>query len=155
MLAAWGNQRFPQRGGAAASAAAEAAAPDKDTMLEHLRQRVIATLADIKTITLSTSGPAGVQASRLPCAAQELELYVLVPAASDHLFNLSAQPDVAVVDDTWNVSGQARVAPPGACPPALAQRPEAEWSEVVVVRPFRVTLFCRETGTPVETIDVD
>jgi hypothetical protein len=124
-------------------------------MLEHLRQRVIETLASVRTVTLSTSGPAGVQASRFPCEAVDIELFVLVPRTSDHLFNIESQPDVAVVNESWNLKGQARLVARALCPPGLGQQPEAEWSEVVQVRPDRLTLLCRETGSPVETIDVD
>jgi hypothetical protein len=124
-------------------------------MLEHLRQRVIQTLAGARQVTLSTSGPAGLQASRLPCEASDIELYVLVPRTSDHLFNIESQPEVAVVNETWNLKGRACVVERKVCPAALAQRPEADWSQVVQVRPTRLTLLCIETGIPAETIDVE
>ena len=124
-------------------------------MLEHLRQRVIQTLAGARQVTLSTSGPAGLQASRLPCEASDIELYVLVPRTSDHLFNIESQPEVAVVNEIWSLKGRACVVERAVCPSDLAQRPEAEWSQVVQIRPTRLTLLCIETGIPVETIDVE
>ena len=124
-------------------------------MLEHLRQRVIELLAGVRAVTLTTSGAAGLQASRLPCQAVETELYVLVPRASDHLFNLESQPDVVVIDDSWNMKGQARLAPPATWPAELRQQAEAQWSNVVAIHPARLNLLCRETGSPVETIDFD
>jgi hypothetical protein len=124
-------------------------------MLAHLRRQVVQTIAGTRTVALSTSGPAGLQSSRLPCEASDIELYVLVPRVSDHLFNLETQPDVAVVNETWNLNGQARVVTRAVCPSKLAQRPEAAWSDVIRIHPTRLTLLCKETGNPVETIDVD
>ncbi|HLF29009.1 MAG TPA: hypothetical protein VJG32_22000 [Anaerolineae bacterium] len=126
-------------------------------MLEHLRQRVIQTLAGIRTATLSTYGPAGLQASRLPCEAFETELYVLVPRASDHLFNLETQPEVTVVNETWNVKGITDLLLPAEwpCHLALTSRPEAGWSTLIRIRPSRLTILALESGSPVETIDLD
>ncbi len=124
-------------------------------MLEHLRERVIQALAGVRTVTLSTSGPAGLQSSRLPCEALDIELYVLVLRTSDHLFNLESQSEVAVVNENWSLKEQARMVARATCPPRLAQRPEAEWSEAAQIHPVRLTLLCKETGSPSETIDVD
>lgn len=124
-------------------------------MLEHLRQRVIETLAGARAVTLSSSGAAGLQASRLPCQALGTELFVLVPRASDHLFNIETQPEVVVINETWNLKGRARLAAPAAWPPELRGHPEAKWSSVLAIQPIRLNLLCRETGSPTETIDVD
>jgi hypothetical protein len=42
-------------------------------MLDHLRQRVIETLASAQTATLATYGPAGLQVSLLPCEAADMQ----------------------------------------------------------------------------------
>lgn len=126
-------------------------------MLEHLRQRIVQALADARTVTLSTTGPAGLQSSRLPCEAHAIELFVLVPRASDHLFNLEVEANVAVVNEDWSLSGQARVVPRAEYPAhlALSRAPEAHWSEVVRIRPVRVHLLQQDTRSPAETIDVE
>jgi hypothetical protein len=126
-------------------------------MLEHLRQRVIQALADARTATLSTFGPAGLQSSRLLCEASGIDLYMLVPRTSDHLFNLETEPEVTVVDETWNMSGAAYLLSPSECPCGLAlvRCPEADWSNVIRIRPGRLTILRPESGSPSETIDVD
>jgi len=125
-------------------------------MLEHLRQRVVQTLANVHTATLSTFGPAGLRASRLPCEASGIELYVLVPRASDHLFNLESEPDVVVVNEVWNLQGVARVIPKpdASLELGLTRSPEMGWSEVVWIHPRRLTLLRTSAGSPAETIDV-
>jgi hypothetical protein len=126
-------------------------------MLEHLRQRVIQTLASVNEVTLSSSGLAGLQASRLPCEASNLDLYVLVPRTSDHLLNLEKEPDVVVVNETWSLNGTARVLPLAAYPVDLAlfRSPEMRWSEVVQVHPSRFNILQPGTHSPTETIDVN
>jgi hypothetical protein len=108
-------------------------------------------------VALSTSGPAGLQSSRLPCEASDIELFVLVPRASDHLFNLETQAEVTVVNEIWNMKGQAHVVARTEYPAnlTLTRSPEASWSEVVQIHPIRVSILQPETGTPSETIDVN
>ena len=126
-------------------------------MLEHLRQRVIQALADAHTATLSTYGPAGLQSSRLACEASGTELYLLVPRTSDHLFNLETERDVTLVNETWHMNGSGQVVRLLECPPdlGLVRCLEAGWSEVVRVRPRRVTILWPGSKTPAVTIDVD
>jgi hypothetical protein len=85
----------------------------------------------------------------------ETELFVLVPRASDHLFNIETQPEVVVIGENWNLKGQARLAPPPDWPPELGRHPEAKWSSVLVIHPTRLNLLARDTGSPTETIDID
>lgn len=126
-------------------------------MLEHLRQRVIQTLAGVRTVTLSTYGPAELQASRLPCEVVGIDLYVLVPRTSDHLFNIESRPEVVAVNETWNLSGMASLVPCAQYPSefALVRLPEAAWSEVVKIQPSRLTILRSASGSPGETIDVN
>jgi hypothetical protein len=126
-------------------------------VLEHLRQRVIQTLASARSLTLSTFGPAGLQSSRLPCEAADTTLFVLIPRTSDHLFNLEANPAVVVVSGEWNLRGAARVVLPEAAPPGLqiTHTPEAQWNALVEIRPSRVNLLRVEPSGYSETIDMD
>jgi hypothetical protein len=126
-------------------------------MLEHLRQRIAATLAETRAVTLATFGPADLQASILPCEAHDLRLFVLVPRASDQLFNLESNPSVVATADHWELRGHARVMPPAERPASLTllHSPEARWSEMVEIWPERMQIFPEMDGTQPETIDVD
>jgi hypothetical protein len=129
----------------------------EEVMLEHLRRRIAATLADTRAVTLATFGPADLQASILPCEADELRLFVLVPRASDQLFNLENNPSVVATADHWELRGHARVMPPAERPASLSlvRSPEARWSEVVEIWPERVQIFPELDGSQPETIDVN
>jgi hypothetical protein len=126
-------------------------------MLEHLRQRIIQTLASVRTVALSTFGPAGLQASRYPCQSLGIELYLLVPRTSDHLFNLETKSEVVVVNEGWNMQGLAHVLPKSEYPAnlALARSPETGLSEIVWIHPSRLTILREGTTSPAETIDVN
>jgi hypothetical protein len=50
-----------------------------------------------RQITLTTWGPADLQAALVCCEARDLQLYVLVPQTSDLLFSLEHRPDVLTV----------------------------------------------------------
>ena len=56
-------------------------------MLNKLRAEALALIAATPQCTLSTSGPAGVQASMVACLVREDCVYILVPSTVDHLFN--------------------------------------------------------------------
>jgi len=124
-------------------------------MLNHLRQRVMETLSAARAATLSTHGAAGIQANVFPCESVDLDLYLLVPRTSDHLFNLEHDPEVVVSTETWQVRGVAGIAP--GCPAGLAlfQQPEAAWCEVVAVRPTRLQIEWPGGSGHAETIDID
>ena len=125
-------------------------------MVAHLRQRVIDALAAAQDVLLATTGPAQLQASRLPCEARTVTLYLLVPRASDHLFNLEATPEVVIVNREWELRGQAQMLPREAYPAGLnlVDRAEARWSELVEVRVVQFHQHATPSRTA-ETIDVD
>jgi hypothetical protein len=126
-------------------------------MLDHLRQRIAETIANTRAVTLATFGPADLQASILPCEASDVRLFVLVPRASDQLFNLESNSIVVATADHWELRGHARVMPPAERPAllALAMSPEARWSEVIEICPERVQIFPELDGSLPETIDVN
>lgn len=126
-------------------------------MLDHLRQRIVETLAPVRFATLSTYGPAELQAALLPCEPSGLRLYMLLPATSDHLLNLESQPAVVVTTPAWQLRGTALVlrstdAPPHLC---LQRKPEAQWSRLVEIQPTRVHIRRRDGWGYSETIDVE
>ncbi len=78
-------------------------------MLTYARQRAMETLKQRNTAILITSGPAGTQACETPCHAVDLNLFLLVPLTSDHLFNLETDPSITLFTDTWLLKGRARI----------------------------------------------
>lgn len=124
-------------------------------MLEPLRQRVREALAAEAGATLSTNGPGGIQAGFFPCAADDLTLYLLVPAASDVLFNLETETAVVVTTPGWQMEGQAEVCPLAKAPPTLqlAHSPRAVGCVLVVVHFRRLHFNWAEGWGYRETID--
>ncbi|MCL4465155.1 MAG: hypothetical protein M1358_14800 [Chloroflexi bacterium] len=125
-------------------------------MLRQLRQRASEALSTARQIVLSAGGPADIQAEVLPCEAVDLALYVLVPRTSDLLFNLESNTLVVATADTWQARGVARLLTPGEYPDrlALAGAPEAEWCEVVEIRPTRLQVRPPDGQGQGETIDI-
>jgi hypothetical protein len=72
-------------------------------MLDYARQRTIEALRSYRKAVLATSGPAGLQASEFPCEALDLNLYLLVPQTSDHLFNLEHASTVTLLTPGWEL----------------------------------------------------
>jgi hypothetical protein len=126
-------------------------------MLNHLREHIAATLARARSATLATSGPAGLQAHVVPCAASGIQLYLLLPRTSDHLLNLEHDRAVVVTTAEWQLSGRARVVTAAECATAqqLLEAPDAPWSVVVEVRPSRVSIAQRGGWGTAETIDLE
>lgn len=126
-------------------------------MLQHLRQRVIEALAPVQAATLSTYGPAELQAGLLPWKATDMYLYLLVPATSDHLLNLENRQDVVVTTPEWQLRGTATILERDDYPAALslAWQPEAQWSRLVLVKPVRLHIRRRTGWGFSETIDID
>lgn len=126
-------------------------------MLEHLRQRAIEILASSQTATLSTSGPAGIQARVFPCEALGLTLYLLVPAVSDQLVNLELEPSVVVSTVGWQLNGNGRIVPIDEAPPALEmlRSPQAAGCVLVEIRPIRLQINRRNGWGFSETIDLE
>lgn len=125
-------------------------------MLDYGRQRAVEALRIPQTAVLVTSGPAGVQVSEYSCEAINLELYLLVPKTSDHLFNLEHDPAVTLLAAGWELRGEARIFPPGATSPdlQLLQLPGAEWCLLLHVEPFQVQIRREGGWGNLETIDL-
>jgi hypothetical protein len=126
-------------------------------MLDHLRQRVIETLASAQTATFSTYGPAGLQANLLPCEAAGMQLYLLLPATSDHLLNLENQADVMASTAAWQLRGRAVALNSADNPPdlGLLQKTEAQWGRLVVISPTQLNIRRGRGWGYSETIDID
>lgn len=126
-------------------------------MLDHLRQQVIETLAPVHSATLSTYGPAELQASLLPCESSGLRLYLLLPATSDHLLNLENQPEVVVSTSDWQLRGIALVLDSADYPPELClhRKPEMQWSRLIEIRPTQLHIRRRNGWGYSDTLDIE
>ena len=76
-------------------------------MLDTLKLRVLAALKNESAATLSTNGPGGIQAGFFPCEADDLTLYLLVPASSDVFYNLQTETAVVITTPRWQLEGEA------------------------------------------------
>ncbi len=120
-------------------------------MLDHLRQKAAQTLASVRSVVLSTYGPADIQSSRVACEAQDLTLYVFIPHSSNHLLNLEHRPGIAATTDAWDLQGSARVLDRGEIPAGIT--PPATGGVVVAIQPTRLTLHSPTGLGNIETID--
>jgi hypothetical protein len=125
-------------------------------MLDYARQRAKEILKIPRTAILATSGPAGVQAGEFPCEAIDLNLYLLVPQTSDHLFNLEHDPAVTVLTSGWELKGEAQIILPNTPVPELGlmQEPVAKWCVLVQVKPCQLQIHREEGWGNLETIDL-
>ncbi len=125
-------------------------------MLDYARQRAIEALGTPRIAVLVTSGPAGVQACEFRCEALDLDLYLLVPQTSDHLFNLEHDSIVTVLTAGCELKGKAQIIPRGAPDLELDlwREPGAEWCVLVRVEPFQVQIRSERGWGNLETIDL-
>ena len=125
-------------------------------MLDYARQRAIEALKTPHRAVLATSGPAGLQAGEFPCQAIELDLYLLVPQTSDHLFNLENDSTVTLLAAGWELKGEAQLISPNTADLELdlLQEPGAEWSVLVRICPFQLHIRREEGWGYLETIDL-
>ena len=126
-------------------------------MLAHLRLRVVETLAPAQSATLSTTGPAGLQARVVPCEARDTSLYLLLSGTSDQLLNLEHEPTALVTTLDWQLQGTGQVLPLEDAPPdlKLLQLPQVPGCVLVLIKPTRLQINRRQGGWgSSETIDI-
>ncbi len=126
-------------------------------MLNYARQHAIEALGLPRTAVLATSGPAGVQAGEFPCEAVSLNLYLLVPQTSDHLFNLEHDSAVTLLTADWELRGEAHCLPPTVLADQLKllEEPGAKWCVLVRVVPSQIRIRKEGGWGSLETIDID
>lgn len=126
-------------------------------MLDHLKQRVARILASTDRATLSTSGPAGIQARIFPCEAREMCLYLLVPGTSDHLLNLEQNPSAVVSTPDWQVRGSGKTLPQQGGPIGLRlpHTPQATGCVLVAFQPTQLQIYRKDGWGFSETIDIE
>ncbi len=125
-------------------------------MLDYAHQRAAQVLKIPRRAVFVTSGPAGVQVSEVSCEAIELELYLLVPQTSDHLFNLEHVSTVSLLTDSWEMKGVAQIISPHTMDLELEilRQPEAEWDILVQVSPCKLQIRREEGWGNLDTIDI-
>jgi len=74
------------------------------------------------------------------CEAIELDVYLLIPQTSDHLFNLEHDSSVTLMTAGWELRGRAQITcqhAPG-LELGILSKPEAEWCVLVRIDPHQV-----------------
>jgi hypothetical protein len=127
-------------------------------MLKKLRTEALALIAATPHCTLSTIGPAGVQASVIPCVVLEDCVYVLVPTTVDHLFNLEHELEVVLTSPLWQLRGAALALGEadglrGTAPYDISAQARAAGYTLVEVFPLRMHLEPAGQRRYRETID--
>jgi hypothetical protein len=125
-------------------------------MINYARERAIEILKTADTVVLATTGLNGVQASEFPCEAVELDLYLLVPRTSDHLFNLEHDDRVALHTDQWELTGKVLVLSPREKWPHISITPKTGIAYHVLIKvvPSQIHVLRSEGWGPAETIDL-
>jgi hypothetical protein len=125
-------------------------------MLDYARHRVMEMLKIACQVIFVTSGPAGLRAGEYPCQAVGLELYLLLPATCDHLFNLETNPKVILMSAAWELQGEAHVILQDATATRLelSQRPEAKLCRLVRIDPIQMQVRRQAGWGSLETIDL-
>jgi hypothetical protein len=125
-------------------------------MLDYARKRAIEVLGIPRKVVLATSGPAGLQAGEFPCEAAGLDLFLLVPNTSDHLFNLEHDSTVTLITTGWELNGEAQVVSPETLDlePELLREPGAEWCRLVRVCPYRIQIRREQGWGYLETLEL-
>jgi hypothetical protein len=125
-------------------------------MLDYARQHAMEALGIPHTAILVTNGPAGVQASEFPCEAMGLDLYLLIPRTSDHLFNLEHESTVTLLLVGCELKGKAQIISRGRpdLDLNLLREPEAKWCVLVQVEIARVQIRSQQGWGNIETIDL-
>jgi hypothetical protein len=125
-------------------------------MLDYARGRAVQALKVPRRAILVTTGPAGLQAGEFACEAAGLDLYLLLPQTSDHLFNLEHDPAAALLTSIWHLNGEARVISP--IPPnlelELVKKPGVEWCVLIRITPHQLQIRREEGWGNLETIDL-
>ncbi len=125
-------------------------------MFDYAHQRAIEVLGTPHIAVLVTNGPAGVQVGDFPCAVSGLNLYLLVPQTSDHLFNLECDTTVTLLIARCEVKGKARIVSRETIQSDddLLREPAADWCVCVRVEIFQMQLRSEAGWGNRETIDL-
>lgn len=114
-------------------------------MNKHLQQRIETLFQQYEQLTLSSCGAAGPQISTVPYQLHDGDLILFIPHSSDHLFNLEAQPMLALLTPAWTMQGEARLSP--------EIHPPQSWQVAIRIAPLRLHILSEDGQQAIETID--
>jgi len=125
-------------------------------MINYARERAEEILKTVRTAILATNGPTGVQVGEFPCEAFELELYLMLPQTSDHLFNLEQDDRIALHTEQWELTGKGMVLSSGKKVPqiGLLTKTKVGWYVLIKVMPCQIQVLRPDGWGPAETIDL-
>lgn len=125
-------------------------------MISYEHQRAREKLKAATSAILATTGPAGVLVSEFPCEAVELDIYLLLPKVSDHIFNLEQDNRVALHTSQCELTGKASMLSPEEKCPQLSLLPKigTAWYVIVKVVPSQIQILRSEGWGSAETIDL-
>ena len=125
-------------------------------MINYARERAIEILKTASTTVIATNGPSGVQVGKFPCETIDLNIYILVPKTSDHLFNIEQDERIALHTDSWELTGKCRALSSQDNWPETSIIPKTEtaWYVLVKVVPSQVQVLRSDGWGPAETIDL-
>ncbi len=126
------------------------------SMFDYARQRAREALRIPHKAVLATNGPAGLQAGEFSCEAIDLEIFLLVPTTSDHLFNLEHDSNVTLLTAEWEMKGNAKIvsSEPFNRKLDLLLDPNAKWCALVKVDPCMMQIRRKKGWGNLETIDL-
>lgn len=116
-------------------------------MNEHLRRRIEELFSECNQVVLATCGPAGPQVSRVPSEVRDRYLILKVDRASDHLYNLEVQPELALLTPGWELHGTSKLRT------TSTDVYLRSWQVAVQVIPTRVHILDQDSRRRIETID--
>jgi hypothetical protein len=127
-------------------------------MLNQLRTEALALIDATPECILSTTGPAGVQASAVTCVVHAGCIYMLVPSTIDQLFNIEHELEVVLTGASWQLRGAAvaigeAAGLRGTAPAEIQAQARAACTTLVEVFPLRMHLKAVGRQQYRETID--
>jgi nitroimidazol reductase NimA-like FMN-containing flavoprotein (pyridoxamine 5'-phosphate oxidase superfamily) len=125
-------------------------------MLNYSRERAGEMLKATHTAILATNGLAGVQMNEFPYEAIGLDIYVLVPRTSDHLFNLEHDDRVALHTAQCEIIGKGQVLKSKEKWPKIPLVPKTETSLYILIKIIlsQIQVLRTDGWGPSETIDL-
>lgn len=129
-------------------------------MLDKLRAEALALIAATAQCTMSTMGPAGVQATVVACLVRNDAIYVLVSSTSDQLFNIEHHSEVVLTTPLWHLRGAAHALAEvegqyGLVPRDLAWSANDQGYRIVTIWPLRMHIESGGNRCYPETIDFE
>lgn len=97
------------------------------------------------------------EAGEYSCSACDLSLYLLLPATSNHLYNLEVNPEVGIFTPEWEMKGRACLLAGSEVPAGLdfQENTVAAWCVIVRVNPILLQVKGKQGWSILETFEFD